>query len=131
MYKVLLVDDESHFRFAAKMVLKRAGFDIKDAYNGESALNILVQSQKDNTPFDLLIMDIVMPGMSGIGLLEAMSKANIELPILVVSGISDREMIRELHNKGCSNILFKPFEPRQLIERVNKILAACNHVNFA
>ncbi len=131
MYKVLLVDDESHFRFAAKMVLKRAGFEVTDASNAKAALDVLQEHFNANMAYDLLIMDIVMPGMSGIDLIEALSKGNIQLPILIVSGIADREMIQELKRRGCCNILFKPFEPNQLIDRVNQVLASFNNITYA
>ncbi len=131
MYKVLLVDDESHFRFAAKMVLKRAGFEVTDASNAKTALDVLQEHLHENKYYDLLIMDIVMPGMSGIDLIEALSKGNIRVPILIVSGIADSEMIQELKSKGCTNILFKPFEPNQLIDRVNQVLSSCNNITCA
>ena len=119
MFRILLVDDESHFRFAAKMVLKKAGFRVIDCVNGEHALKALLE-EKDS--FDLLVMDIIMPKMSGIGLLDELIKSQIEIPVLAVSGIADREMVQELKRRGCENILYKPFEPHQLLRRVYDIL---------
>jgi CheY-like chemotaxis protein len=80
--RILLVDDNYDLRITLSALLQSAGFDVRDAADGPSALSILQQSG----PFDALITDVVMPGMSGIDLAHEARRHCRGLTIILMSG---------------------------------------------
>lgn len=120
--KILIVDDEPHFRFAASIALKRAGFDVNEAASGEEALNQFFNGAVGYSTFQLILMDILMPGISGVEMIKELNKRQIQTPVLAVSGVADRELIAEMVQSHQVDLLRKPFEPGDLIKKVKSIL---------
>lgn len=121
-YRVLLVDDESHFCFAAGLALRQSGMDVYSAGNGREALEMLIASREKQNPFDMIITDIVMPVMDGIELIDNMKRQDLNIPTLVITGFLDIEYREALQVRGINHTLEKPFLPRQLIEAVEGII---------
>jgi CheY-like chemotaxis protein len=121
MKSILIVDDEPDFRFSAGIALRRAGYWTEAVTDGAEALD-LIGSGKDRSLFDLLIVDIQMPGLSGTELIDELKERNVDTPVLVVSGFADATLLDELRKKGCGAFLAKPFESRELVWRVDEIL---------
>lgn len=119
---ILLVDDEPGFRFSAGIVLRKAGYTVTEAPDGKAAYRLLRQMLADGDRIDLIVTDIRMPGMSGIELMDELRASRITVPLLAVTGFSDKELIRELHAKGCPEHIEKPFQPDELVTRIAKIL---------
>jgi len=119
--RILIVDDEPHFRFDVAIVLRKAEYKISEAANGEEALSKIMEAQKNEDPFDLLVTDIQMPRMSGIELINELKRKNISIPVLAVTGFNDRTLMRELSQKG-HDYLEKPFDPREMIMRIHFLL---------
>jgi CheY-like chemotaxis protein len=119
---ILLVDDEPGFRFSAGIALRKVGYTVTEAPDGKEAYRLLRQALADGEPFDLVVTDIRMPGMSGIELLEELKAYRISVPLLAVTGFSDKELIRELQARGCPEFLEKPFRPDELVARIAKLL---------
>jgi len=117
---ILIVDDEPNFCLGAGIALKKAGYEISKAGDGEEALKMILK----NNHFDLLIIDIFMPKMSGIELIGKLRENNVSTPIVAISSFIDNTVVDELISRGCSEFLDKPFEPREFIKRVNKLLKA-------
>jgi two-component system, NtrC family, C4-dicarboxylate transport response regulator DctD len=124
---VLIVDDEPNFRFSTGIALRRAGYAITEAENAEQALSLITRAYGLDLPlcrpgrppsFDLLLVDVQMPGMSGVELIDEVRRRNIGVPIFVVSGFADKRLSDELRSRGCFDLLNKPFEPVELIEKV-------------
>jgi CheY-like chemotaxis protein len=115
---VLVADDEKHTRLAISLVLRKSGFKVSVADNGLDAL-ARVQGQES---FDLLVVDVQMPGLTGPELIGELEKINLELPILMISGYRDSEVLSGLLMKGCVDYLEKPFEPEQFMSSVEKVL---------
>ncbi len=80
MVKVLLVDDDENVRYSLKRLLTRAGHDVTEAENGKKALAQMTSE------IQIVVTDIVMPDMEGIGLLQELKKAYPDLPVVVISG---------------------------------------------
>jgi DNA-binding response OmpR family regulator len=117
---ILIVDDEPHFRFAAGIALKSAGHEVSEAEDGEKALNMILD--RGDHRFDLLLVDVQMPNMTGLELIDELQKRSIGLPVFVVSGFNDQALMNELHGKGCSDFLCKPFEPKLLVQKIGALL---------
>ena len=116
MRSVLVVDDDAHIREVICFALRRAGFEVAEAGDGETAL---VRVERDRP--DLVILDILMPEMDGLDVCRAVrggSAGNANVPILFLSSKdaeADRIVGLEL---GADDYITKPFSPRELVARV-------------
>jgi signal transduction histidine kinase/CheY-like chemotaxis protein len=115
--RVLLVDDNDHVRRTLSRVLNTAGFSVTVAHSGIDALRILEESE---TPFDLILTDIIMPALSGIDLASRLRERADPTPILFMSGFADSNQ-REIGMLG--SFIAKPFTSCQLITRIGLILS--------
>jgi two-component system CheB/CheR fusion protein len=119
---ILLVDDEADFLFSASLALRKAGFLVKVADNGREALIMILEAHKNKDPFDLLITDIRMPGMSGFDLIDATKRCGILTPFFAMTCFSKSDQLREMNDRGCEGVIEKPFSPEELVERIREIL---------
>ncbi|NJD62776.1 MAG: response regulator [Deltaproteobacteria bacterium] len=120
---ILVVDDEKTFQFSAQIALRRAGYRTEAAGDGEEALGKILDSDARDDPFDLLVLDIRMPRMSGVELIDELIRRGKFIPTIVISSFLDRGLIRELESKGCSTILEKPFPPQELVGTIEDTLS--------
>ncbi|KPA09790.1 histidine kinase [Candidatus Magnetomorum sp. HK-1] len=118
---ILIVDDEKNILIGLSIILKKAGYKISTANNGVQALNILNEFNNTSESIDLLLTDIEMPDMTGMELIDVLSKNNISVPKLVISGYGDKEMLVELMKKGCDDYIDKPFESHELLGAITRI----------
>jgi CheY-like chemotaxis protein len=118
---ILIVDDIEAVRESISAVLKKAGYDVIEAANGEQALETL-KSQN----FDLAIVDIWMPKMNGLSLLQELRGQRSDIPIIIVSGggpgapLERSAALADIY--GAVEVLFKPFEDFELLDAVKEIL---------
>jgi two-component system cell cycle sensor histidine kinase/response regulator CckA len=117
--RVLIVEDEDLVRRHAVRLLVGAGYQVFEAATAEDALAIFSQIG----PIDLLVTDIVLPGMSGRRLAELLTQSDPDIGVLLTSGYTDDELVR----KGVANLelsyLQKPYSTRVLLERVEEVLS--------
>ncbi|MHB1225222.1 MAG: ATP-binding protein [Gemmatimonadaceae bacterium] len=118
---ILLAEDEDAVRAVAGSVLRRHGFQVLAARNGDQALAMAVGH---GAPLDLLLTDVVMPGMSGPELAARLRRLQPGLPVLYSSGYTDDD--RVLRGVATDEMAFlaKPFTPQQLVASVRRVLAA-------
>jgi len=119
---VLVADDERHTRVALSVIFKRAGFDVTAAEDGQEAFDRIVGAAPGARPFDLLVLDIQMPGLTGLELVEEIGKLGGVFPILLITGWRDRERAEELGRRYCVEYAEKPFEPDELLRHVARVL---------
>lgn len=116
---ILVVDDEQDILNVVEAALNREGFEIIQALNGDMALELFQKSQK---PVDLLLTDVVMPGMSGPMLVDRLLAMQPSLPVLFMSGYDDRQVVlRYVLQEGFA-LLPKPFSIETLARKVNEML---------
>ena len=116
MYNILVVDDDKEIVGAIEIYLKNEGYKIYKAYDGEEALNII-----NNNEIHLVILDIMMPKKDGLETLEEIRKDK-SIPVILLSAKSeDYDKIGGL-NSGADDYITKPFNPLELIARVNSVL---------
>jgi CheY-like chemotaxis protein len=118
---ILLVEDEKMVRSLALTILKRQGYNVLEAENGDKALRI-VQEQDANS-IHLMLTDVVMPGMSGQELSERLKPQCPGMKVIYMSGYTD-EAIIEKYGLSAPGIhyLQKPFPPDTLVKRVRSVL---------
>ncbi len=115
MIKVLVVDDEEPFRRLLKKELSRKGFSVEVAPDGESALNLV-----KNDYFDVILLDIVMPGMDGITVMKKMMKDSSSPAIIVLTGRATVETAVEAMKSGAYDYLTKPYKLDELMIIINR-----------
>jgi DNA-binding NtrC family response regulator len=118
MMRVLIVDDEEVLRDVLDAVLRREGFEVVMAKSGEEALAVL--DEDDN--IDLVILDIMLPGISGIDTLRALRISNPSLPVIIITAFSSIDGAIEAMKHGAFHYIPKPFKNEEVILTVNKAL---------
>jgi CheY-like chemotaxis protein len=118
---VLLVEDEDAVRQIARLALEERGYRVLEAASGLEALRIYDIHQGE---IDLLLSDMVMPGMSGRELAEALKRRASELTVLLMSGYNDDAILRHGLLEANDAFLQKPFTPSILATNVRKALDA-------
>ncbi len=118
-YRVLIVDDQRDIRRLFAEVLKTLGkkLEVLESPSGEEAL--MVAALK---PIDLLIVDINLPGISGLDLVRKIRKRKPALRIIMATGVTDLAIIREVEKEGISAVFYKPVDIQQMLEEVKSCL---------
>jgi two-component system cell cycle response regulator CpdR len=125
MARILIAEDDPSMRQFLALALERAGHTVESHEDGLSALNALEKSQKDDPAYDLLLADIVMPGMDGIELSQRAAKLIPALKIMFITGFA-AVILDQNGQKPATDaeILAKPFHLKDLVDRVEALLAA-------
>ncbi|MBT3586236.1 MAG: response regulator [Halobacteriovoraceae bacterium] len=125
--KILVVDDMSTMRKIVSKMLRGMGFtNIEEADDGNPAWEMIQKAIEDGEPYEFIVSDWNMPGMSGLDLLDHV-RANDKtkaLKFLMVTAESERANIVIAIKKGVSNYVVKPFTPEIIKEKISKIFAA-------
>ena len=115
--RVLVVDDEPNIREVVELYLRRDGFDVEIAADGEAALVAIERKIPD-----LVVLDLMMPTVDGLEVTRALRQSDFDIPIIMLtakSEESDRILGLEL---GADDYVTKPFSPKELVARVKAVL---------
>ncbi len=104
MSHILVIDDEEVIRSLIVEILETAGHDATGAESAERALELL-----DAGEFDLVVSDVIMPGLSGLELLELVESRSASLPVVLVTGASTYETLSQALTRGAAGLVTKPF----------------------
>jgi len=119
--RILFVDDDQFFLDIYSMKFKNVGIEIDTATGGEQALNKL----KQNKPYDLIILDIIMPNIDGIAVVETMKKENLapDTKILMLTNQDNPKDVEKLKSLGVENYIIKAtMIPSEVVSKVLEIL---------
>jgi len=116
---VLLVEDEVALRAVVRDLLRSEGYRVLEASNGRAALELL---QDQSVAVELLLTDVVLPGLSGTAVAEAARKLRPQLRVLYMSGYTEDAIVRHGELPPALNLLEKPFSGRNLLMRVREAL---------
>lgn len=114
---VLIVDDEPSVRQTLSEWMRKKNFHVFEAEGGRQAMEMI---QRDDP--DIVISDVVMPGMDGIQLLKEAKAVKADTPFLMISGYPSRSTAVDIMKYGASDYLPKPFTPEELVNRVSRTL---------
>ena len=115
--RVLYVEDEKFLADAVKHNLEKQGINVDHAADGEEGLDMAVSGI-----YDCMILDIMLPKLSGIEILERVREKGISTPVIMLSALSEVEdKVRGL-NSGADDYLAKPFKTAELVARINALL---------
>lgn len=111
--RILIADDVEAVTTLLVTALEIAGYEVVVARNGQQALEL-----GQNQDFDLAILDQLMPGLLGIEILKQWREAGIEVPVIVLSGVEDDEIVVGSLESGATDFIRKPFRLPELMARV-------------
>ncbi len=117
MGRILVIDDDRAFRLSTGALLEEGGHDVRGVSDAQGASRALRQER-----FDLVLLDLRMPGLSGIELAEALRTQGAAVPILMISGFGTVESAVKAIHSGVDDFLTKPVEPEVLLSRVDSLL---------
>ena len=117
--RILLVDDEPMILEVGQEILKALGYDAITAGSGEKALEIYTNEINN---IDLIVIDMIMPNMSGGELFDYLIAINPDVKVLLASGYSIEGEAREILNRGCRGFIQKPFSISEFSKKLRKIL---------
>lgn len=118
--RVLIADDDPFYREIAAASLEEAGFTVIPAADGQEALDLIILS-----PPDLAIVDVLMPGMTGVEMINEVRARGIRhLPFIVITGQDDTESIQRAYDAGATSFLAKPLNWPLFVQHVNFVLKA-------
>jgi CheY-like chemotaxis protein len=118
--RIVVADDDPFIRRLVVFTLKKRGYEILEASNGATALDLVRQAQPD-----LAVLDVLMPEMTGLEVTKILSQdpTTSNIPVLILSASAQQTEIEAGLASGATAYLVKPFEPKVLGERVAEILA--------
>ena len=118
--RILVADDEPHIRRILTTLLENADFDVDAVEDGAAAFERL----EGATPYVMAVMDIMMPGATGLQVLESMKDLNHrdELPVLILTAKGQDADRAAALERGARAFMTKPFSPKKLLARVDQIM---------
>lgn len=114
---ILIIDDEAALRQSFARILQQAGFEVTTAENADQGLSFI-----ETTNFDLIFMDLRMPGMAGLDALKLIHNSYPALPVVLFTAQPDVNSAVEALRNGATDYLLKPIKPQVVIERAQKII---------
>ncbi len=120
-YKILVVDDDAATRFLLEEILLANGFRVLTADSGDSCLEV-TRSEKP----DLILLDVIMPGLSGYDVCRELQNREdtSDIPVVFVTGLADRSDILEGFRTGGKDYVVKPVSSADVISRINSVLTS-------
>ena len=114
---VLVVDDDPRLREFMRVNLTMEGYSVREAASAEEALEAIEGSAPE-----LVLLDVVMPGVDGWQMLQRMQERHGSIPVIMFSGKVDENSAAEAEERGARGFVGKPFDPQQLIERAKQLV---------
>lgn len=113
LIRVFLIDDEKLFVESLTKVLRRREMVIKSTHSGTGAIDIL-----STETFDVIVLDIKMPGIDGVTTLKTIREKGITTPVIILSGHMDIERVTEVLKMGATELLLKPCPVETLVSAI-------------
>jgi DNA-binding response OmpR family regulator len=117
--KVLVAEDEKDIQFLYTAWLRREGYEVTTADNGLEAIRAF-----ESNSFDIVILDVMMPEVDGLEVCKHIRSVEPQLPILMVSALARPDDVERGLQAGASLYVDKPVTPREVILRINEVVAA-------
>ena len=115
--KVLVVDDQKNMRMTLAAILEDHGYDVTEVEDGYRAIEVLEQ-----VPFDLVFMDIKMPGINGVQTFRETRKISPRPVVVMMTGFAVEDLVKEALDEGAFSVIYKPFDMEGIIRLVESVL---------
>lgn len=114
--KILLVDDEPRLNEFVKKGLQQNGYIVDSVDNGSEALTLAATE-----PYDLIVLDLMLPGQSGFDVLDNLKRFNIKIPVIIISALNSADRVIEGLDKGAVDYIKKPFDFGEFLARIRAV----------
>jgi two-component system cell cycle sensor histidine kinase/response regulator CckA len=125
---ILLVDDEEMIIDVGKAMLERLGYRVFTAPGGQQAVEAVTRM---GTEIDLVILDMIMPGMDGGKTFDRIREIQPQIPVMLSSGYAINGQAEEIMRRGCNGFIQKPFNMSEFSKQVRKILDEAKNLNIS
>jgi len=125
MYRILVVDDQKGVCFSFKKILEKLGYMVITASSGEEAMEVVTNSEPD-----LIIMDVMLPGIDGLEALRRIKEINPKFVVIMMTAYSTTQKAIRAMEFGAYDYLTKPFDNRLLIEIIEKALEVRKKMSY-
>jgi CheY-like chemotaxis protein len=115
--RALLVDDNAVNLLVASQILERAGFEVEQASSGEDALRAARTGA-----FDVVLMDLYMPGLDGFEATRALRREGFSGPVLAITGSAETDLQARCLAAGMVGVLYKPVHPSELVAAIHRVV---------
>lgn len=115
--KILLLEDDYLYKVSIKEFLQELDFIVDDFENGDDALDAVFTNS-----YDLLLLDIRVPGMDGFSLVETVRKEGLNTPIIILTSLTDITNLSRGYDLGCNDYIRKPFDLIELKFRIEQLI---------
>ena len=124
--KILIIDDDKHVRFSFVLILKNQGYILKETESGEKGIEELSY----NDDYDLILLDLKMPGMNGIETLKKIRTINSKIPVFIVTAFQEEFLseLSDIKNKELNfELLQKPLDRNQILKSIGEVFDSRSH----
>jgi FixJ family two-component response regulator len=119
--RVLIVDDEAPLRRQVMVGLAQHGYEVDECEAGLSALSKIKAAESRQNPFGCVILDLRLPDIDGLKILSVIKSIYSDLPVVVITGYGNEDMINTVNSHGGSVYLDKPFEVDDLVAQIKRV----------
>ena len=119
--RVLIVDDEASLRRQVMVGLVQHGYEVDECEEGLAALTKIKAAESKHNPFCCVILDVRLPDIDGLKILSVIKAAYADLPVVVITGYGNEDMVNTVQDQGGSVYLDKPFEMGTLVSVLDRI----------
>ena len=117
MGNILVIDDEESLRHTLGRVLRQAGYEVTTAGEGNEALRLVNSGYENTSPYDVVYLDIRLPGMDGLQVLKEIRQRDAHLPVILLTAYGSLKTALEALRLGATDYLIKPLDPEVLVAR--------------
>lgn len=118
MKKILIVDDQQGIRLLLNEIFKKEGYETYLAANGLEAIHFI-----ENIVMDCVLLDMKIPGMNGIEILQRMQELGRKMPIIMMTAYGEVKLVEQAKSLGATHYFTKPFDIFEMKNTVNKLFA--------
>jgi DNA-binding response OmpR family regulator len=124
--KILLIEDEPRLNEFIKKGLEQNGYVVDASTHGSAGLEMVSVNS-----YDLVLLDVMLPGQSGFEVLENMRRFNIKIPVIIISALSHSQAVIEGLDKGAADYIKKPFDFGELLARIRVVTRKGDAKNYS
>jgi CheY-like chemotaxis protein len=122
--RVFVADDDEDMRGLVTEALQAHGCVTEEARDGAELLDLLIRAQNEPALFpDVIVADVKMPRLSGLGVLAALKRASWAVPVIMITVVTDPSIYDVARRQGAVGLLHKPFDPADLVTAVHNATA--------
>ena len=118
----LIIEDEAQTRFAFRMTLEKMEYNVIEAEDALEAYGMIHRFLQEGPVLDFILLDLYLPSMSGMELIDRLKSDGIKIPLLITSGFLTAAVRKKLAQREQEYILSKPFRPNELISIVEEMI---------